>query len=90
MNPKVANKGNHFDYRKNLSGILEYNRDDDGKISGYLKLNKDPKGCEFNRDNTILKGTVIKYPYWITGIVLFCGTDCVKFRYLKLDINKQK
>ena len=61
-----AGKDNFPEYRKRLSGKLEYmapNRDLD-KFEGTLKLKKDPKTEALTIENLILRGSVIKNTDW--------------------------
>ena len=39
-------------------------------FEGFMKLQNDPKGQNITFDNVILRGSILKYSDWITGIII--------------------
>lgn len=61
-----AGKDNFDEYRKKLSGKIEYiapSRDLE-EFEGFIKLQKDPKAELLTYQNLILRGSVIKNTDW--------------------------
>lgn len=66
-----------FEYRKLLGGKIEYTRQTKRKeFSGFLKMNKDPKGENLDNKNIIFRGSKLVFSEWVYGIVLYAGKDC--------------
>lgn len=70
------NKTQGFDYKKILNGIIQYDRDRNGQISGFIKLKKDPKGEYFYESNVLLREEQLKTCQYAIGVVLFGGRMC--------------
>ncbi|EAR93104.2 adenylate/guanylate cyclase domain protein (macronuclear) [Tetrahymena thermophila SB210] len=69
-------KQNMFEYRKLLSGRIEYTKQSRRKeFSGFLKMNKDPKGENLDCRNIIYRGSKLVFSEWVYGIVLYAGKD---------------
>lgn len=58
-----------FDYKKLLTGSIQYNITDQ-QISGFIKLKKDPKGEQFSNVNIMFREEQLKTCQYIIGIVL--------------------
>lgn len=54
------------EYEKNLSGKVEYSysKNQQKKIDGTIKLQKDPKYEPFDISNIIQKGSILCYTDW--------------------------
>jgi len=59
-------KDNYKEYRKILSGKIEHEAPtaDMNKFSGYIKLKKDPKPEQFNIENLVIRGSIIRNTDW--------------------------
>lgn len=59
-------KGNYPEYRKVLSGKIEYDPPNatHRSFSGYIKLKKDPRAEPITYDNFIPRGSVLKNTEW--------------------------
>lgn len=85
-------KGDLFELKNVLSGILHYNHNN---FKGTFKLNKDPILEEIKTENLALKGTKLCYCDWIIGLVLNIEDENEKkqksfrqsFNHLKLKKN---
>jgi hypothetical protein len=51
---KEKNQLSAFDYKKILTGNIKYKKDEGG-ITGYIRLKKDPKGESFENKNIIYR-----------------------------------
>ncbi len=68
---------NQFEYRKILSGKIEYTRQSKSKsFEGFIKMSKDPKGENLDSKNIIFRGSKLYYSDWIYGLVIYAGRDC--------------
>lgn len=68
-------KGKFFEYRKFLTGKIEYGIENSTNINGFICLTKDPKGEKIKEENILLRGSYIINSEWVVGIVLFAGKD---------------
>lgn len=69
-----AGKDNFAEFRKRLSGKLEYSppcRELD-EFEGFLKLQKDPKTERLTSQNLILRGSVLKNTDWYYSLT-YCS-----------------
>ena len=46
-------KAQGFDYKKILTGQIQFDKDKNDSIYGYIKLKKDPKGENFDKFHII-------------------------------------
>ncbi|EGR30375.1 hypothetical protein IMG5_133420 [Ichthyophthirius multifiliis] len=85
-------KMNQFEYRKILSGKIEYTRQSKNKsFEGFIKMSKDPKGENLDSKNIIFRGSKLYYSDWIYGLVIYAGRDCKIYKqYGNYSQSKQK
>ncbi|CAD8108619.1 unnamed protein product [Paramecium sonneborni] len=76
-------KAQGFDYKKILTGQIQFDKDKNENIYGYIKLKKDPKGENFNRNNIIRREEQLKTCQYLIGLVLFAGQKCICYDKLK-------
>jgi len=70
-------KTNAFEYRKLLSGKVEFNRISKCKeFNGFIKMRKDPKGEPLGINNLLFRGSHLVSSDWVFGLVLYVGKDC--------------
>lgn len=66
-----------IEYRKILNGKIEYPKSYETKeFKGFIKMQKDPKGVEFEKNNMISRGSTLRNCSWIYGLVIYCAYDC--------------
>ncbi|CAD8169381.1 unnamed protein product [Paramecium pentaurelia] len=76
-----------FDYKKLLTGSIQYNIQD-AQIFGFIKLKKDPKGEQFENRNIIFREEQLKTCQYVIGVVLQTGNNC--FCYLNMEKQEKK
>lgn len=61
-----AGKNKYVEYRKKLTGKLEYQQPsaDITHFEGYLKLKKDPKTEQLSMENVLLRGSILRNTDW--------------------------
>jgi len=65
-----------FDYRRILSGSIQYSASHQYQFEGYIRLNKDLKHEYLNQSHLVLRGASVQFTSWIFGLVLYVGKDC--------------
>lgn len=55
-----------MNYRRILTGKIEYEppKADVNRLSGYIRLKKDPRAEQISMENMILRGSVLKNTDW--------------------------
>ncbi|CAD8192211.1 unnamed protein product [Paramecium pentaurelia] len=81
-------KAQGFDYKKILTGQIQFDKDSNENIFGYIKLKKDPKGENFNRQNVVRREEQLKTCQYLIGLVLFAGQKCLCYDNLKMAEKK--
>ncbi|CAD8127655.1 unnamed protein product [Paramecium sonneborni] len=81
-------KAQGFDYKKIMTGQIQFDKDLNRNIFGYIKLKKDPKGENFNRQNIIKREEQLKTCQYLIGLVLFVGQKCLCYDNLKMVEKK--
>ncbi|CAK69401.1 unnamed protein product (macronuclear) [Paramecium tetraurelia] len=81
-------KAQGFDYKKILTGQIQFDKDSNENIFGYIKLKKDPKGENFNRQNVVRREEQLKTCQYLIGLVLFVGQKCVCYDNLNMAEKK--
>lgn len=79
-------KGNHFDYKKILTGKIEFvssNERNRSKFEGFIKFSKDPIGTVVGNENIAYRGSILEYSDWVIGVAIYTGSQC----YYYSDIN---
>lgn len=77
-------KGVIIDFKINLSGWVQFTYNG-RQLSGTLKLKNDPKVCQFDSKNLILRGEKLDSTNWLYGLVIRVGSDCINIQTVSKD-----
>lgn len=73
-------KGNYFEFKRYITGTIEFwDKENNNKYNGYIKLKKEPKLEVFSKNNVLVRGTYVGNIGYIIGVVLYAGNDCQKY-----------
>ncbi|CAD8123244.1 unnamed protein product [Paramecium sonneborni] len=73
-----------LDYRTILNGIVRYDQtDSDQYYKGMVKLKKDPKPLEINKENIFFREQLLLNDLYMFGVILAVGLDCRCFKSFK-------
>ena len=66
MGNRLPAKNNFKEYRKLISGKIEYEgpNPEPSEFLGFLRVKKDPKVEKLNIENFIPRGAILKYSEW--------------------------
>ncbi|KAL4483603.1 hypothetical protein ABPG72_006669 [Tetrahymena utriculariae] len=81
--PKFSKiKGNHFEYKKILTGKIEYvsPAERNAKFEGFIKVSKDPVGTVVAKEHIGLRGSMLEYSDWVIGIAIYTGKECFYYQ----------
>ncbi|CAD8173491.1 unnamed protein product [Paramecium pentaurelia] len=78
-----------LDYRTILNGIIRYDQNDsDQYYKGMVKLKKDPKPLEINKENIFFREQLLLNDLYLFGVILSVGLDCRCYKSFK-HVEKQ-
>ncbi|KAL4462113.1 hypothetical protein ABPG74_000958 [Tetrahymena malaccensis] len=81
--PKFSKiKGNHFEYKKILTGKIEYvsPTERNTKFEGFIKVSKDPVGTVVAKEHIGLRGSMLEYSDWVIGVAIYTGRECFYYQ----------
>ncbi|EAR91052.3 adenylate/guanylate cyclase domain protein (macronuclear) [Tetrahymena thermophila SB210] len=81
--PKFSKiKGNHFEYKKILTGKIEYvsSAERNNKFEGFINVSKDPVGTVVAKENIGFRGSMLEYSDWVIGIAIYTGKECYYYQ----------
>ncbi|CAD8110446.1 unnamed protein product [Paramecium primaurelia] len=73
-----------LDYRTILNGVIRYDQtDSDQYYKGMVKLKKDPKPLEINKENIFFREQLLLNDLYMFGVILSVGLDCRCYKSFK-------
>ncbi|CAD8157712.1 unnamed protein product [Paramecium octaurelia] len=73
-----------LDYRTILNGVIRYDQtDSDQYYKGMVKLKKDPKPLEINKENIFFREQLLLNDLYLFGVILSVGLDCRCYKSFK-------